>query len=305
MPSDSDRKGNGSGRIRGLLDRLDSQAWWLFPLPIVLFCAFIALFPLGYTLYLSFHQWVSTDTLRFLGLRKYIESVFTSPAFLHAMALTFYFTFVALGIQMLVGVTIAIVINREFLGQGFVRTIYLFPMMATPVAVAMIWMMMYNPTSGVLNFLLEQVGLPPQQWLADSRTVIPSLILLDTWQWVPLIVLICLAGLAALPPEPYESAVIDGANPWQILRFITLPLLRPTIMVAALFRSIDLLKTFDIIYPTTGGGPGRASETLNIYIYQTSFRDNLYGKGAAMVTVFMAIVLGVSLLLARFRRAAV
>ncbi|HWU37465.1 MAG TPA: sugar ABC transporter permease, partial [Candidatus Acidoferrum sp.] len=292
MPSDSDRKENGSGRIRNLLDRLDSQAWWLFPLPIVLFCAFIALFPLGYTLYLSFHQWVSTDTLRFLGLRNYIESVFTSPAFLHATALTFYFTFVALGIQMVVGVTIAIVINREFLGQGFVRTIYLFPMMATPVAVAMIWMMMYNPTSGVLNFLLEQVGLPPQQWLADSRTVIPSLILLDTWQWVPLIVLICLAGLAALPPEPYESAVIDGANPWQVLRFITLPLLRPTIMVAALFRSIDLLKTFDIIYSTTGGGPGRASETLNIYIYQTSFRDNLYGKGAAMVTVFMAIVLG-------------
>ncbi|HWT78949.1 MAG TPA: sugar ABC transporter permease, partial [Candidatus Methylomirabilis sp.] len=229
MPSDSDRKENGSGRIRNLLDRLDSQAWWLFPLPIVLFCAFIALFPLGYTLYLSFHQWVSTDTLRFLGLRNYIESVFTSPAFLHATALTFYFTFVALGIQMVVGVTIAIVINREFLGQGFVRTIYLFPMMATPVAVAMIWMMMYNPTSGVLNFLLEQVGLPPQQWLADSRTVIPSLILLDTWQWVPLIVLICLAGLAALPPEPYESAVIDGANPWQVLRFITLPLLRPTI----------------------------------------------------------------------------
>lgn len=304
MPSDSAREATASLGFRDLLDRLDSQAWWLFPLPVVLFCAFIALFPLGYTLHLSFHQWVSTDTLRFLGFRNYVESVFTSPAFLHATALTFYFTFVALGIQMVVGVAIAIVINRDFWGQGLVRTIYLFPMMATPVAVAMIWMMMYNPTSGVLNFLLEQVGLPAQQWLADSKTVIPSLVLLDTWQWVPLIVLISLAGLAALPPEPYESAVIDGASPWQVLRFITLPLLRPTIMVAALFRSIDLLKTFDIIYSTTGGGPGRSSETLNIYIYQASFRDNLYGKGAAMVTIFLAIVLGVSLLLARFRRAA-
>lgn len=303
MRPDGAQQQSAPGGFRGLLDRLDAQAWWLFPLPVVLFCAFIALFPLGYTFYLSFHQWVSTDTLRFLGFRNYVESVFTSPAFLHATILTFYFTFVALGIQMVVGVAIAIVINREFWGQGLVRTIYLFPMMATPVAVAMIWMMMYNPTSGVLNFLLEQVGLPAQQWLADSKTVIPSLILLDTWQWVPLIVLISLAGLAALPPEPYESAVIDGASPWQVLRFITLPLLRPTIMVAALFRSIDLLKTFDIIYSTTGGGPGRASETLNLYIYQTSFRDNLYGKGAAMVTVFLAIVLGVSLLLARFRRA--
>jgi multiple sugar transport system permease protein len=290
--------------VRDLLDRLDAQAWWVFPLPVVLFCAFIAIFPLGYCFYLSFHQWVSTDTLRFIGFQNYFGSVFTSPAFLHATALTFYFTVVALGIQIVVGVAIALVINREFWGQGIVRTIYLFPMMTTPVAVAMIWMMMYNPTSGVLNFLLEQIGLPPQLWLSDSRTVIPSLILLDTWQWVPLIVLISLAGLSALPVEPYESAVIDGASSWQVLRYITLPLLRPTIMVAALFRSIDLLKTFDIIYSTTGGGPGQSSETLNIYIYQASFRDNLYGRGAAMVTVFLAIVLGVSLLLAKFRRAA-
>jgi multiple sugar transport system permease protein len=292
-----------AGTLRRLLDRLDAHAWWLFPLPIVLFCAFIALFPLGYTLYLSFHQWVNTETLRFLGLRNYVESVLSNPQFHRAAALTFYFTFVALGIQMIVGVAIAIVINRDFVGKGLVRTIYLFPMMATPVAVAMIWMMMYNPTSGVFNYLLEEVGLAPLQWLADSKTVIPSLVLLDTWQWVPLIVLISLAGLAALPAEPYESALIDGASGWQILRYITLPLLRPTIMVAAIFRSIDLLKTFDIIYSTTGGGPGTASETLNIYIYQTSFRDNLYGKGAAMVTIFLALVLGVSLLLARFRRA--
>jgi len=291
------------GGVRRLLDRLDAHAWWLFPLPIILFCAFIALFPLGYTLYLSFHQWVNTDTLRFLGFRNYVDSVFRNPQFHRAAALTFYFTFIALGIQILIGVAIAIVINREFMGKGLVRTIYLFPMMATPVAVAMIWMMMYNPTSGVFNYLLEAIGLPPLQWLADSKTVIPSLILLDTWQWVPLIVLISLAGLAALPPEPYESALIDGASARQILRYITLPLLRPTIMVAAIFRSIDLLKTFDIIYATTGGGPGTASETLNIYIYQTSFRDNLYGKGAAMVTIFLALVLGVSLLLARFRRA--
>jgi multiple sugar transport system permease protein len=293
-----------SGGARRLLDRLDAHAWWLFPLPIILFCAFIALFPLGYTLYLSFHQWVNTDTLRFLGFRNYLDSVFRNPQFHRAAVLTFYFTFIALGIQILVGVAIAVVINREFMGKGLVRTIYLFPMMATPVAVAMIWMMMYNPTSGVFNYLLETVGLPPLQWLADSKTVIPSLILLDTWQWVPLIVLISLAGLAALPLEPYESALIDGASGWQVLRYITLPLLRPTIMVAAIFRSIDLLKTFDIIYSTTGGGPGTASETLNIYIYQTSFRDNLYGKGAAMVTIFLALVLGVSLLLARFRRAA-
>jgi multiple sugar transport system permease protein len=294
----------GEGAGRRLFDRLDPHAWWLFPLPVVVFCAFIALFPVGYTLYLSVHHWVSTDVVRFVGFRNYWQDVFTSPAFYRAAGLTAYFSVVALGIQMVLGVAIAVVINRDFPGKGLVRTIYLFPMMATPVAVAMIWMMMYNPTSGVLNYFLEGVGLPPQLWLSDRRSVIPSLILLDTWQWTPLVVLITLAGLAALPLEPFESALIDGATPAQVFRYVTLPLLRPTLVVAALFRSIDLLKTFDIIYSTTGGGPGTASQTLNLFIYQTSFRDNLFGQGAAMVTIFVALVLGVALIFGRFRRAA-
>lgn len=296
--------GAGEGIARRLLDRLDPHAWWLFPLPVVAFCAFIAFFPVGYTLYLSVHHWVSTDAIRFVGFSNYWEDVVTSPAFYRAAGLTAYFTLVALGIQMALGVAIAVMIHRDFPGKGLVRTIYLFPMMATPVAVAMIWMMMYNPTSGVLNHFLEVAGLPPQLWLSDRRSVIPSLILLDTWQWTPLVVLITLAGLAALPLEPYESARIDGATAVQVFRYLTLPLLRPTLVVAALFRSIDLLKTFDIIYATTGGGPGTASQTLNLFIYQTSFRDNRFGQGAAMVTIFVALVLGVALIFGRVRRAA-
>lgn len=299
MARDGTRRG-----VRALLDRLDRHAWWLFPLPVVAFFLFIAVFPFAYTLYLSLHHWVRTDVLRWVGLRNYVDAVFTSAPFFQAAGLTLYFSVVALAVQMVLGVAIALAINREFPGKGLVRTIYLFPMMATPVAVGMIWTTMYSPTAGVLNHLLELVGLPPQLWLADGRTVIPSLILLDTWQWVPLITLISLAGLAALPAEPFESALIDGASPAQVLRHVTLPLLRPTLVVAALFRTIDLFKTFDIIYPTTGGGPGTASQTLNLYIYQTAFRDSLYGRGAAMVTVFLAMTLLVSLGLARVRRAA-
>jgi len=203
---------------------------------------------------------------------------------------------------MVVGVAVAIVINRDFMGKGLVRTIYLFPMMATLVVVAMIWMMMYNPTFGVFNYLLEQVGLPLLQWLADSKTVIPSLVLLDTWQWVPLIVLISLAGLAALPPEPYESALIDGASPFQCFYLITLPLLRPTLVVAILFRAIDALKTFDIIFVMTQGGPSNASETINILLFNQAFSYFNMGYASSMAVALFAIVMGASLILMKVRR---
>jgi multiple sugar transport system permease protein len=134
--------------------------------------------------------------------------------------------------------------------------------------------------------------------------VIPSLVLVDTWQWTPLIMLITLAGLAALPAEQYEAARIDGANRLQTFFYITLPLLRPTIMVAVLFRVIDALKQFDIIYVMTQGGPGNASETINLYLYQQGFSYFQMGYASSLVVVFFTLVVGVSFLFIRMRRAA-
>jgi multiple sugar transport system permease protein len=177
-------------------------------------------------------------------------------------------------------------------------------MVATPVAISLVWLMMYDPATGVLGFALRSVGLPAIAWTSDPRWVIPSLVLVDVWQWTPLVALICMAGLAGLPSGPYEAATIDGASRWQTFWHITMPLLRPTIVVALLFRTIDTLKNFDTIWVISGGGPAFASETLNIYVYKMAFEYLNVGYASALLVIFFAIVLGTSLFLIKLRRGA-
>jgi multiple sugar transport system permease protein len=162
--------------------------------------------------------------------------------------------------------------------------------------------MMFHPQLGVLNYLLSLVGLPPSLWVYSPQTVIPSLVLVETWQWTPLVMLIVLGGLATLPSEPLESAVIDGANPWQIFRDITLPLIVPFIMVAVVLRTIDALKAFDTIFTITQGGPGTASETINIYLYLQAFSFFRIGHASAVVMVFFVIIVACSLTLLAVRQ---
>src|SRR6201995_1713860 len=157
--------------------------------------------------------------------------------------------------------------------------------------------MMFHPQLGVLNYLLSLVGIPPQLWVFAPSTVIPSLVLVETWQWTPLVMLILLGGLAAIPAEPYESALIDGASQWQMFRYITLPLLAPFLLVAAIIRTIDAVKSFDIIFAMTQGGPGTASETINLYLYSVAFVYYDVGYGSAIALVFFFLVVALSLVL--------
>jgi multiple sugar transport system permease protein len=175
-------------------------------------------------------------------------------------------------------------------------------MMATPVAVALVWTMMFHPQQGVLNYLLSLVGLPPSQWVYSPTLVIPSLVLVEVWHWTPLVMLIVLGGMAALPTEPYESARLDGATEWQLFRYITLPLVAPFLFVAGVIRTIDALKTFDTIYVITSGGPGTASETINLYLYLQAFAFYNIGNASAVVVIFFAIVLALALLLLYLRQ---
>ena len=170
-------------------------------------------------------------------------------------------------------------------------------MMATPVAVALVWTMMFHPQLGVLNYLLTSVGLPPSTWVYDQGTVIPTLVMVEVWHWTPLVMLIVLGGLAGLPNEPYEPATIDGANQWHMLRRITLPLVWPFIMIALIVRAIDALKTFDTIFVISQGGPGTASETINIYLYSQAFSYYKLSYASAVVVIFFAIIIALSLLL--------
>ena len=194
------------------------------------------------------------------------------------------------------------ILDKSFIGKGFVKTCLLLPLVATPVAVGIVWELFYDPTIGFLNYILSVLGLPQSGWVSDASTVMPSLILVDVWQWTPMITLIVLAGLAGLSREPFESAMIDGANSMQILFRVTLPMLMPTILTALMLRAIDALKTYDIIYSMTSGGPGYSSENLNILAFKYSFEYFRMGQSSVILVILFLMVLAFSLIVSRIRK---
>jgi multiple sugar transport system permease protein len=283
----------GAGFGGGLVDR---RRYLLFALPALAVILAVIVFPWVFTLYMSVHDWNIVGDTSFVGAANYL-GLLSNARFLESIGQTFYFTALAVVLPVLLGVAAAVVFHREFPARGFLRAVFIMPMMATPVAIALVWTMMFHPQLGVLNYLLSLVGIPPQLWVFAPGTVIPSLVLVEVWHWTPLVMLIVLGGLASLPTEPYESALIDGAGQWQMFRHITLPLVLPFIMVAVVIRTIDALKTFDTIFVITQGGPGTASETINIYLYLQAFSFYNMGHASAVVVVFFVIIVALSLLL--------
>jgi multiple sugar transport system permease protein len=280
------------------------HARYVFPAPAVLVVGLIIVYPVFYTGWMSLQEWFASSLTppKFIGLANYQQILTTDVRFREAFFRTLYFTLVAVSVETVLGVGMAVLFNREFWGRGLVRTLSILPMMATPTAISLVFVMMYHPTLGVMNYLLRVVGLPAWSWTYSSKTALYAIALVDVWEWTPLIMLIALAGLAALPKEPYESARIDGASAFQCFYLITLPLLRPTLVVAILFRAIDALKTFDIIFVMTQGGPSNASETINILLFNQGFSYFNMGYASAMAVTLFAIVLGFSVLLMKERR---
>ena len=280
------------------------HAQFIFPAPAVIIVAAIIVYPVFHTGWMSLQEWFASSlTLpKFIGLANYKQIITGDPRFQNAFFRTIYFTVIAVSIETILGVAMALLFNREFWGRGLVRTLSILPMMATPTAISLVFVMMYHPTLGVMNYLLQLVRLPPFSWTYSSKTALYAIALVDVWEWTPLIMLIALAGLAALPKEPYESALIDGATPFQCFYLITLPLLRPTLVVAILFRAIDALKTFDIIFVMTQGGPSNASETINILLFNQAFSYFNMGYASSMAVALFAIVMGASLILMKVRR---
>lgn len=271
-------------------DFLEKHILKIFIAPILIFIVVMVAFPLVYMLYLSFTQWsMGVTPPEWIGFGNYV-SLLKDEYFLNALWRTVLIAFSSVAIEIVLGVALALFLNREFVGKNISKTFFLLPMVATPIAVGMVWLLIYEPTIGVANFLLKKIGLKPVMWLVSAKNVLPSLIIIEVWEWTPMIMLIILAGLAGLPRDPFESAMVDGANRFQMLTKITLPLLRPTIIVAALLRMIDALKTFDIIYSTTQGGPLRTSETLNIYAYTETFSYFHMGRGSASIMLFLIVI---------------
>jgi multiple sugar transport system permease protein len=274
----------------------------LFPLPTIVFIALLMVFPILYTVYLSFTNWNLTSGMEpsFVGLNSYMR-VFSEPRFLQAMGRTFTFTLFAVAIEVVLGVAIALILNRAFVGKGFAKLLLLLPLVATPIAVGIVFNLFYDPTIGLLNFALNALGLPQGRWVSSENTVIASLVLVDVWQWTPMITLIVLAGLAGLSEEPVEAARVDGASEFQILRYVTIPMVMPVILTAMILRLIDALKTFDIIFAMTGGGPGYASETLNIMGFKYSFEYFRIGQSSVILVALFLVVLLCSLGIMKLR----
>lgn len=281
----------------------DRNLKWIYTLPAVLFVLLMMLFPIIYTVRISFYEWSMSATTppKWVGLSNYLE-LLKDERFWHAVGSTFYFTIAALVFEVGLGIAIAVLLSRQFRGKNIVKTIFLLPMVATPVAMGLVWMLIYEPTIGVANLMLKSLGFEPLLWLASTSQVIPSLVIIDVWEWTPMIALIVMAGLATLPTDPYEAADVDGASRWTKFFSITLPLLRPTIIVAAMLRLIDVLKTFDIIYATTQGGPNFASETLNLYGYVLGFQYFKLGMASSLLVIFFAIVMALTLFMIWMRK---
>ena len=273
--------------------------WFVAPALVVV--GAVIIFPWLFTVWMSGFDWKIGTQAHFVGFENYVKLA-TNQRFQEAIGHTIYFTVLAVVVPLVLGTAAALIFHREFPFRGTLRAIFTMPMMATPVAVALVWTMMFHPQQGVLNYLLSLVGLPPSLWVYSPTLVIPSLVLVEIWHWTPLVMLIVLGGLAALPTEPYESARLDGATEWQLFRFITLPLVAPFLLVAAVIRTIDAIKAFDTIYVISQGGPGTASETINLYLYLQAFAFYNVGNASAVVVVFFAIILALALLLLHVRQ---
>jgi multiple sugar transport system permease protein len=265
---------------------------WLMVAPAVIALFLLTIAPLVFNLALSTREQSVSSALpsSFVGFGNYLE-IARDERFWNAMWQMLKFTLIAVPAQLALGLGIALLLNRQLgRAQGAVRALMLLPMIATPVAIALIWALMFNPQLGVLNYFLETLGLGRSLWTADPNLAIPALALVDVWQWTPLVAIILLAGLQSMPEEPFEAARIDGASNLQLFALVMWPMLQPTLFAALTLRLIDALKTYDIIEVITQGGPGTASETLNVLAFRTGFEFFRVGYASSLLSVLLVVV---------------
>jgi len=287
-----------------ILDYTDRQIRWLFSAPALLVMLGLFAYPMFRLIWTGFTDEVlsSEGKIEFIGVANYVRAFSEDPHFLRSIWLTLYFAVGSTLGQLTLGLGLALFLNRQFKGEATFRMLLMFPIIATPVAMSLVWSMLMNPMMGHLNYYLSLLGLPGSLWAADTSTVLPSLIMIELWHWVPMTMLVLLAGLKSLPKEPFEAATVDGASRFQMFVNITLPLLQPYVFLLLLLRLVHGLKVFDKIFVISGGGPNRASETLNIMIYEQAFGATNFGYASALGSFLLLIILLISIGLFRFRQ---
>lgn len=275
---------------------------FLAPAAAVTFVAL--LYPMLRSIWLSFHEWsigTPPEAARYVGIENY-RWLLQDDSFWTSVGVTLVFAAAVVAIEVVLGVALALVLDREMRGMSIFRTIFILPMMVAPIVVGLIWRFMYNEQFGTFTGLLKVLNLPVVPWLSSPDMALLSVIIADVWQWTPFIFILSLAALQGMPVSAIEAARIDGASQWQTVWHIKLPLMMPVITVAALLRLIDAFKVLEVIYILTEGGPGLSTEILSLHIYKTAFVSQHLGRASALSNLLLTLVLLLSLALILARK---
>ena len=277
-------------------------AWWLV-LPAIGTIMLVALFPLGWTLWESVHlhdlrmPWLGRP---FVGADQYVEAL-RDPRFWSALGHTLFFAAVSVSLELVLGLVLALAMNRAYRGRGLVRAAILVPWAIPTVVAGLVWRFMFEGRSGIVNVALVDLGIlrEPLVWFIHAGTAWVPIIMADVWKTTPFVALLLLAGLQNTDASLYEAARIDGASSWRQFRYVTLPLLKPAILVALIFRTLDAFRVFDLIYALTGGGPGTSTEPISLYTFNALLQMLRFGYGSALSIIVFLITFGLALIYIR------
>jgi len=275
---------------------------FLFVAPAALVMILALFYPIGYMIWGSFRDWDPSQSItetEFIGLANY-SRLLVDPAFQESFWVTLVFAFTVVSVEMVLGVGLALLLDRNIRGMSVLRTLFILPMMIAPVVVGLVWRYMFHQTYGTFNRFLEAVGLPTVDWLGQNPLL--SVIIADVWQWTPFIFILSLAALQSLPRSALEAAQIDGASAWQQVVHIKLPLMMPVLIVTMLLRLIDAFKVLEVILVLTGGGPGLSTEILALRIARTAREFRELGEAAAMSNYLLMLLMVLTLGMFAFTR---
>jgi multiple sugar transport system permease protein len=278
--------------LNRILKELPKAYLWIGPCLVVLFL--ITIIPTVFLAITSLNYWelgYPWAERIWVGIRNY-TSAFTNRQFLHSIRVTIVYTLSTVSIEFILGFAIAWFLSRPSLAmRSFLIACLIIPMTVTPSIAGLIWRLYFNPSYGIVNYVLGKIAHITPNWYSYNMAL-PSVILVDIWQWTPFVALVLLAGLSAIPRSPIEAALVDGADSWQMIRYVFLPLLRPIILIVLILRTMDALKMFDVVFSLTGGGPADATELLSMHVYRTGFyQSGMVGLASAMAVVLLIVIM--------------
>nr|WP_295466308.1 sugar ABC transporter permease [Mesorhizobium sp.] len=270
----------------------DLVSRWAFMVPAAVLLLAVLAYPIFYTIEISFSRFdlATFSAVEWVGWENYAH-VLDDYRFWESMKVTVVYLVFALPLQIVLGFGIAFLINAEWRGRNIVRALFIIPMVVAPVVAGGLWRMILDPLWGIVNYVLGLVGLGPLDWFGDPTLAMAALIIIDTWRWTPFVILTATAALLALPRDVFEAAEIDGANWWAKLWSITLPLLVPIIAATFVVRWLGAVKMFDIALAATYGGPGGATNVINLFIYEEAFRSLRFAESAAMAVIILVVTM--------------